>query len=107
MDNLEDAHILQKWKEAHESEFENDQGLQEKLHDMKQRIEEGRVRLDRTKRERMSQNQWRKIHENKEVRRMEHMKSSVYHPIDHSSIEKFFPYLLHPHKETVRGGLTA
>ena len=65
MDNLEDAHLLQKWKEAHESEFENDQELQEKLHDMKQRIEEGRVRLDRAKRERMSQNQWCKIHKNK------------------------------------------
>ena len=79
-----------KWKEAHESEFENDQELQEKLHDMKQRIEEGRVRLDRAKRERMLQNQWRKIHKNKEVRRMEHMKSSVYHPTSHSSIERFF-----------------
>ena len=90
MDNLDNAHILQKWKEAHESEFENDQELQEKLHDMKQRIEEGRVRLDRAKRERMLQNQWRKIHKNKEVRRMEHMKSSVYHPTSHSSIERFF-----------------
>ena len=57
---------------------------------MKKRIEEGRVRLDRAKRERMLQNQWRKIHKNKEVRRMEHMKSSVYHPTSHSSIERFF-----------------
>ena len=90
MDNLENAHILQKWKEVHESEFENDQELQEKLHDMKQRIEEGRVRLDRVKRERMLHNQWRKIHKNKGVRRMERMKSSGYHPTSHSSMKRFF-----------------
>ena len=90
MDNLENAHILQKWKEAHESEFENDQELQEKLHDTKQRIEEGRVRLDRVKRERMLHNQWRKIHKNKGVRRMERMKSSGYHPTSHSSMKRFF-----------------
>ena len=89
MDNLEDAHILQKWKEAHESEFENDQELQEKLHDMKQRIEERRARLDRAKRERMLPNQGRKVHKNKEVRRMERMKSLGYHPTSHSSIERF------------------
>ena len=34
MDNLEDAHLLQKRKEAHESKFEDDQELQERLHDI-------------------------------------------------------------------------
>ena len=30
------AHLLQKWKEAFESKFENDQEAQEKLHERKQ-----------------------------------------------------------------------
>ena len=38
----------------------------------------------------MLRNQWRKTHENKGVRGMEHMGSSAYHPTSHSSIERYF-----------------
>ena len=87
---VENSHMLQKWKEANEEKFESNQELREKLHETKQRIEQGRIRMRRAERERMEKLRWQKIHKNKEVRRMEHMKSSVYHPTSHSSIERFF-----------------
>ena len=82
--------MLQKWKEANEEKFKSNEEMQEMLHETKQRIEQGRIRRRRAERERMEKLRWQKIHKNKEVRRMEHMKSSVYHPTSHSSIERFF-----------------
>ena len=90
MEELEDAMMLMKWKEAHKHEFEDNQQMKEKLYDLKQRIAEGRIRLERAERERMAAHQWQKVHKNKDVRRIEHMKSSVYRPTSHSSIERFF-----------------
>ena len=87
---VETKHMLQKWKEANEAKFENNEDMKAKLHETKQRIEQGRIRMRRAERERMEKLRWQKIHKNKEVRRMEHMKSSVYHPTSHSSIERFF-----------------
>ena len=73
-----------------EAKFENNEDMKVKLQETKQRIEQGRIRLRKAERERMEKLRWQRIHKNKEVRRMEHMKSSVYHPTSHSSIERFF-----------------
>ena len=89
-DDLETTHLIQSWKSAHEEEFKDDRDKQIQLHDAKLRIDELRQHKEREKRERMAHDQWRKVHRNKDVRRMEHVKSSVYHPTSHSSIERFF-----------------
>ena len=90
LEDIDTTHRLQSWKSAHEKEFKDDDDKQEQLHDAKLRINEFRKTKEIERRERMAHDQWKKIHRNKDVRRMEHVKSSVYHPTSHSSIERFF-----------------
>ena len=87
---LETAHALQRWKDANKEEYNNDEEKQKRMHDVKRLIEEGRIMKKREERQRMAKLQWQQIHRNKDVRRMEHVKSSVYRPTSHSSIERFF-----------------
>ena len=87
---LETAHALQRWKDANKEEYKNDEEKQKRMHDVKRLIEEGRIMKKREERQRMKKLQWQQVHRNKDVRRMEHVKSSVYRPTSHSSIERFF-----------------
>ena len=87
---LETAHALQRWKDANTEEYQNDEEKQKRMHDVRKLIGEGIIRRKREERQRMEKLQWQKVHRNKDVRRMEHVKSSVYRPTSHSSIERFF-----------------
>ena len=76
LENLENAHMLMKWKEANAHKYDDKQRLNEKMDFLKKSIEEGRIRTERAERAKTQKDRWKHIHHNSDVRKIEHMKSS-------------------------------